>query len=112
MQFRLNAFQPGDPGISEPVTQSETLDRAGVQPDTVDVLIVGSGPAGFTLAAMLSRSRAALACPELEDSLFPQERKSIFSRCQDGFGPRSAIRIIWWPGLLRFSRHAQCRIVA
>lgn len=43
MQFYLNGYAPGDPDISK-----EAL------PDTVDVLIVGSGPAGALLAAQLS----------------------------------------------------------
>ena len=43
MQFYLNGYAPGDPDILK-----EAL------PDTVDVLIVGSGPAGALLAAQLS----------------------------------------------------------
>ena len=43
MQFYLNGYAPGDPDIVK-----EAL------PDTVDVLIVGSGPAGALLAAQLS----------------------------------------------------------
>ena len=43
MQFYLNGYAPGDPDIAK-----EKL------PDTVDVLIVGSGPAGALLAAQLS----------------------------------------------------------
>ena len=43
MQFYLDGYRPGDPEIL----------TAGL-PDTVDVLIVGSGPAGALLAAQLS----------------------------------------------------------
>ncbi|HET7837291.1 MAG TPA: FAD-binding monooxygenase [Variovorax sp.] len=43
MQFYLNGYAPGDPDIIK-----EAL------PETVDVLIVGSGPAGALLAAQLS----------------------------------------------------------
>lgn len=43
MQFYLNGYKPGDPDIL-----TEEL------PDAVDVLIVGSGPAGALLAAQLS----------------------------------------------------------
>jgi len=52
MQFYLNGYQPGDPDIlaAEP---GATKGTAGL-PDTVDVLIVGSGPAGTLLAAQLS----------------------------------------------------------
>ncbi|HTR59850.1 MAG TPA: FAD-binding monooxygenase [Casimicrobiaceae bacterium] len=43
MQFYLDGYNPGDPDIL----------AAGL-PDTVDVLVVGSGPAGTLLAAQLS----------------------------------------------------------
>ncbi len=43
MQFYLNGYKPGDPDIH----------TAGL-PDAVDVLIIGSGPAGTLLAAQLS----------------------------------------------------------
>ena len=50
MQFHLNGFQPGDPTIT-PATGTEQTDQ---MPAEVDVLIVGSGSAGLTLAAQLS----------------------------------------------------------
>ena len=50
MQFHLNGFQPGDPDISPAATSA----RSDNMPEMVDVLIVGSGPAGLTLAAQLS----------------------------------------------------------
>jgi len=43
MQFYLNGYTPGDPDIAQ-----EKL------PDAVDVLVIGSGPAGALLAAQLS----------------------------------------------------------
>ena len=51
MQFHLNGFRPGDPHVEEasPIAKSS----AGVAPSQVDVLIVGCGPAGLTLAAQL-----------------------------------------------------------
>ncbi|CAB3723779.1 FAD-binding monooxygenase [Paraburkholderia rhynchosiae] len=55
MQFHLNGFRVGDPLIEpavEPV--AEGASRAGM-PETVDVLIAGSGPAGLVLAAQLSQ---------------------------------------------------------
>ena len=52
MQFHLNGFRPGDPEISEPAADykgpSDSL------PAEVDVLIIGCGPAGLTLAAQLA----------------------------------------------------------
>lgn len=51
MQFHLNGFRAGDPTI-EPVAERVHDAR---MPETVDVLIVGSGPAGLVLAAQLSK---------------------------------------------------------
>ena len=50
MQFHLNGFAPGDPSVSP---AAETLGERSS--DRVDVLIVGCGPAGLTLAAQLSQ---------------------------------------------------------
>jgi len=52
MQFHLNGFRPGDPGVSEATRQVGAAGDA--LPGEVDVLIVGCGPAGLTLAAQLS----------------------------------------------------------
>ncbi len=56
MQFYLNGFRIGDPELSEPSEQAKLLaqDDGGLLPREVDVLIVGCGPAGLTLAAQLS----------------------------------------------------------
>jgi phenol 2-monooxygenase (NADPH) len=54
MQFHLNGFEPGDPEIAEPARRHAALGSSGSAPDEVDVLIVGCGPAGLTLAAQLS----------------------------------------------------------
>ncbi|MDB5884697.1 MAG: phenol 2-monooxygenase [Polaromonas sp.] len=52
MQFHLNGFKPGDPHVLDAsacvAPQTDTL------PQEVDVLIVGCGPAGLTLAAQLA----------------------------------------------------------
>ena len=52
MQFYLNGYTPGDPAIQAPAPGIEQ--RPAGLPDTVDVLIIGSGPAGVVLAAQLS----------------------------------------------------------
>lgn len=49
MQFHLNGFQVGDPEILP-----AEREHPGALPDAVDVLIVGSGPAGLVLAAQLA----------------------------------------------------------
>ena len=59
MQYHLNGFKPGDPDQSEPATSSL---KGGQVPDKVDVLIVGSGPAGLTLAAQLSQFPEISTC--------------------------------------------------
>ena len=52
MQFYLNGYAPGDPDILPAAPGAET--RPAGLPETVDVLVVGSGPAGTLLAAQLS----------------------------------------------------------
>ena len=52
MQFYLNGYTPGDPDVQTAAPGAET--RPAALPDTMDVLIVGTGPAGMVLAAQLS----------------------------------------------------------
>ena len=47
MQFHLNGFRTGDPAVLEPAPTAS-------QSDLIDLLIVGCGPAGLTLAAQLA----------------------------------------------------------
>ena len=54
MQFHIEGFQPGDPEISDPSERHPAPGAAGPLPEEVDVLIVGCGPAGLTLAAQLA----------------------------------------------------------
>ncbi|MDR8396561.1 FAD-binding monooxygenase [Paraburkholderia sp. USG1] len=51
MQFHLNGFRTDDPMIEPAAVGAPRVDM----PDAVDVLIVGSGPAGLVLAAQLSQ---------------------------------------------------------
>ena len=51
MQFHLNGFRPGDPDVA-PADPARVA--AAELPAEVDVLIVGSGPAGLVLAAQLA----------------------------------------------------------
>ena len=53
MQFHLNGFRPGDPGLAEASERGRSGNR-DVLPAEADVVIVGCGPAGLTLAAQLS----------------------------------------------------------
>lgn len=53
MQFHLNGFNPGDPAVLR--ANKDRLPHADTVPREVDVLIVGCGPAGLTLAAQMSK---------------------------------------------------------
>lgn len=58
MQYHLNGFRPGDPDLS-PAADVIATDAL---PAEVDVLIVGCGPAGLTLAAQLSQFADISTC--------------------------------------------------
>ena len=53
MQFHHHGYVSGDPRIHEP--GGSGIDRPAELPDEVDVLIVGSGPAGMIAAAQLAQ---------------------------------------------------------
>jgi len=52
MQYHLEGFRPGDPELFEPAPGRDG--EQGPLPDELDVLIVGCGPAGLTLAAQMA----------------------------------------------------------
>jgi 2-polyprenyl-6-methoxyphenol hydroxylase-like FAD-dependent oxidoreductase len=52
MQFHLDGFRPGDPHVAD--VSDLAAAHTDAAPAQVDVLIVGCGPAGLTLAAQLS----------------------------------------------------------
>lgn len=52
MQFYLDGYRPGDPGLLPAATDAYIL--GDPLPDELDVLIVGTGPAGCVLAAQLA----------------------------------------------------------
>src|SRR5437588_670961 len=62
MQFHLNGFEPGDPRVSDPAQRRGSPGFPGTVPNEVDVLIVGCGPAGLTLAAQLSAFPGIKTC--------------------------------------------------
>jgi phenol 2-monooxygenase len=78
MQFHLNGFKPGDPSLSE---APERLDAR--QSSEVDVLIVGCGPAGLTLAAQLS------AFPDIRTRIIEQKPGPLSLGQADGIACRT-----------------------
>jgi hypothetical protein len=80
MQFYLNGFRPGDPEISEP---AEAARRADALADEVDVLIVGCGPAGLTLAAQLA------AFPDIRTRIVEQKSGPLLLGQADGVACRT-----------------------
>ena len=83
MQFHLNGFEPGDPEIFD---RSERYPASAAQdsvPDEVDVLIVGSGPAGLTLAAQLS------AFPDIKTCVVEQRPGRMLLGQADGIACRT-----------------------
>lgn len=83
MQFHGNGFRLGDPD-NRPITprglQRSSADTA---PDLVDVLIIGTGPAGLTLAAQLS------AFPEIDTCIVEQNDGPLELGRADGIACRT-----------------------
>ena len=82
MQFHLNGFRPGDPSVAEPAIVQAAVPGDGL-PDEVDVLIVGSGPAGLTLAAQLS------AFPGIRTRIVEQKLGRLLRGQADGIACRT-----------------------
>lgn len=80
MQFHLNGFQTGDP---KRYTSDKAIANSDELPQEVDVLIVGCGPAGLTLAAQLSRF------PEIRTRIVEQKDGPIKLGQADGIACRS-----------------------
>jgi phenol 2-monooxygenase len=84
MQYHVNGVKPGDPDV---LPAAPGHRRAGDPlPDTVDVLIAGSGPAGLCLAAQLARV-PQIRTMRVEPKLAPMEKGQA-----DGISVRSMER--------------------
>ncbi|QIP00279.1 FAD-binding monooxygenase [Bradyrhizobium symbiodeficiens] len=83
MQFHLNGFQPGDPDIADPAERVQAPGAAGAVPDEVDVLIVGCGPAGLTLAAQLAQF------PDIKTCIVEQKPDRLLVGQADGIACRT-----------------------
>ena len=82
MQFHLNGFRPGDPEITEPSEHAKPS-GADTLPDEVDVLIVGCGPAGLTLASQLA------AFPDIKTRIVEQKPGPLRLGQADGVACRT-----------------------
>ncbi|WP_441235820.1 FAD-binding monooxygenase [Bradyrhizobium sp. 930_D9_N1_4] len=83
MQFHLNGFQPGDPEIADPAERVQASGAAGAVPAKVDVLIVGCGPAGLTLAAQLAQF------PDIKTCIVEQKPGRLLVGQADGIACRT-----------------------
>ncbi|HVW67923.1 MAG TPA: FAD-binding monooxygenase [Steroidobacteraceae bacterium] len=83
MQFYLNGFRPGDPEIAAPVEQHEASRTGDALPAEVDVLIIGSGPAGLTLATQLA------AFPDITTRIVEQKPGPLLLGQADGIACRT-----------------------
>ncbi len=83
MQFHLNGFEPGDPDIADPTERYPESGARGPLPDEVDVLIVGCGPAGLTLAAQLA------AFPDIKTCIVEQKSGRMLRGQADGIACRT-----------------------
>ncbi len=81
MQFHLNGFRAGNPEISDP--SEKTSSNSDRLPEQVDVLIVGCGPAGLTLAAQLA------AFPDIKTSIVEQKSGPLLLGQADGIACRT-----------------------
>ncbi|MBH0239960.1 FAD-binding monooxygenase [Methylobrevis albus] len=81
MQYHLDGFHPGDPETAAPAPGRPLIDKDFAEP--VDVLIVGCGPAGLTLAAMLS------AYPEIRTRIVERRPGPLVKGQADGISCRS-----------------------
>ncbi|MCK1654243.1 FAD-binding monooxygenase [Bradyrhizobium sp. 149] len=83
MQFHLNGFQPGDPEIADPAARIQASGATGSVPEEVDVLIVGCGPAGLTLAAQLA------LFPDIKTCIVEQKPRRLLVGQADGIACRT-----------------------
>lgn len=83
MQYHLNGFKSGDPSVADTNNGNASSHRNDKLPRKTDVLIVGCGPAGLTLAAQLS------AFPTIKTVIVDQKPGPLQVGQADGIAVRS-----------------------
>jgi phenol 2-monooxygenase (NADPH) len=83
VQFHVNGFEPGDPEIFDRALRYPAPAASGPLPEEVDILIVGCGPAGLTLAAQLS------AFPDIKTCVVEQKEGRLLRGQADGIACRT-----------------------
>ncbi len=83
MQFHLNGVKTGNPDILSSPDDRNASSRSDILPAEVDVLIVGCGPAGLTLAAQLS------AFPDIKTCIVDQKSGPLQLGQADGIACRT-----------------------
>ena len=83
MQFHLDGFNAGDPRVQAPSESAKTNPQTDSLPEQVDVLIVGCGPAGLTLAAQLA------AFPDIRTRIIEQKEGPLQLGQADGVACRT-----------------------
>jgi 2-polyprenyl-6-methoxyphenol hydroxylase-like FAD-dependent oxidoreductase len=83
MQFHQNGFRAGDPGLLDAAVPAGLGAASHMLPTEADVLIVGCGPAGLTLAAQLA------AFPEIRTVIVEQKPGPLQLGQADGIACRT-----------------------
>ena len=83
MQFYRDGFRGGNPDIKQAAPNRRNRGPHEPLPETVDVLIAGTGPAGLCLAAQLARF------PEIETLIVERMPSNIIKGKADGINTRS-----------------------
>ena len=83
MQYHLNGFKPGNYQVPDSVREPATPPPTVAMPNEVDVLIVGCGPAGLTLARQLSEF------PDIKTCIVEQKNGPLLFGQADGISCRT-----------------------
>jgi len=83
MQFYLDGFKPGDPFVWEASERAKATPQTDALPAQVDILIIGCGPAGLTLAAQLA------AFPDITTRIVEQKEGPLQLGQADGIACRT-----------------------